>query len=90
MHLRQLPAVWKACASGFCCAKEAGTKTQIHVDRLILRELDYVKGKQTRVAANQYLDAEEDSDDILACYRRIQGHLQRLSASCAHSHQQNA
>lgn len=29
----------------------------------------------------RYLEAEEDADDILACYRRIQGHLQRLSVN---------
>jgi hypothetical protein len=48
--------------------------------RSIQQELDYVQGKQSnRGMIRRYVEATEDSDDVLACYRRIQGHLQRLS-----------
>lgn len=29
----------------------------------------------------KYLEALEDKDDILECYRRIEGHLERLTVS---------
>lgn len=47
--------------------------------RSILNELDYVKGRQNRGRIRRHLGATEDENNVLACYRRIRGHLERLS-----------
>ncbi|EUC57193.1 vegetative incompatibility protein HET-E-1, putative, partial [Rhizoctonia solani AG-3 Rhs1AP] len=44
-------------------------------------ELDYIKKQQGRKIGERYLSASDESDKVLACYRRIEGHLQRLSDS---------
>ncbi|KDN33415.1 hypothetical protein RSAG8_13495, partial [Rhizoctonia solani AG-8 WAC10335] len=43
------------------------------------QELKYVKAQQARPIIRRLGEAEVDADNILECYRRIQGHLQRLS-----------
>lgn len=49
--------------------------------RSILQELAYVKKKQGRGTVTRYFGAEEDADEVLACYSRINKHLRRLSVS---------
>ncbi|EUC57185.1 vegetative incompatibility protein HET-E-1, putative, partial [Rhizoctonia solani AG-3 Rhs1AP] len=49
--------------------------------RLVQTELDYIKKQQHRNIGERYLSAADESDKVLACYRRIEGHLQRLSNS---------
>ncbi|KAB5589011.1 Notchless protein [Ceratobasidium theobromae] len=45
----------------------------------IKKELRYVREKQTNMKSKRRLSIEaEAADDILACYQRIQSHLQRL------------
>ncbi|CAE6492789.1 unnamed protein product [Rhizoctonia solani] len=45
---------------------------------LIQEELDYLKDKQRRSATTRYLEAKDEMEMILACYRRVQGYLERL------------
>jgi hypothetical protein len=47
----------------------------------IQQELNYVQGKKSKGVIRRYVEVEGDSNEVLACYRRIQGHLQRLSVS---------
>ncbi|KAL5634823.1 hypothetical protein ACGC1H_002752 [Rhizoctonia solani] len=47
--------------------------------RSMQTELDYIKKQQDRNIGERYLAAADESDKVLACYRRIEGHLQRLS-----------
>ncbi|KAH7337855.1 hypothetical protein B0J17DRAFT_439257 [Rhizoctonia solani] len=44
----------------------------------IKAELDTVKEKQERSTIERHLEALNDSDDIIECYRRIEGHINRL------------
>ncbi|KAG8709513.1 hypothetical protein FRC11_005481 [Ceratobasidium sp. 423] len=41
-------------------------------------EIVWIKGKQDRSGLKRTIEVGEDASDVLACYRRIQGHLQRL------------
>lgn len=50
-------------------------------NRLIIQELESIQGKQAGGATGRRHNATEDSVHVLQCYRRIQGHLKRLSAS---------
>ncbi|KDN48800.1 hypothetical protein RSAG8_02787, partial [Rhizoctonia solani AG-8 WAC10335] len=45
----------------------------------IQAELNYIKKQQDRNMGERDLSAADDSDKALACYRRIEGHIQRLS-----------
>ncbi|KAF8751083.1 WD40 repeat-like protein [Rhizoctonia solani] len=45
----------------------------------INKEIEYLKNQQARPATKRLLQAENSSDEVWECYRRIQGHLQRLS-----------
>ncbi|CAE6504664.1 unnamed protein product [Rhizoctonia solani] len=47
--------------------------------RSIKGELKYIKDLQERNVVVRYLLATDESKRVLACYRRIEGHLQRLS-----------
>ncbi|CAE6368840.1 unnamed protein product [Rhizoctonia solani] len=42
-------------------------------------ELEYIRHKRDRSPGERYTMANDEADAILACYRRIEGHLQRLS-----------
>ncbi|QRV99319.1 Notchless protein [Ceratobasidium sp. AG-Ba] len=46
--------------------------------RGIKRETDIVEQLRQRSMMSRYVDGEQDADEILACYRRIGGLLQRL------------
>lgn len=43
--------------------------------------LEVVKDKQDRGTAQRYAEAMGDSEQVLECYRRITGHLERLTVS---------
>ncbi|CAE6463026.1 unnamed protein product [Rhizoctonia solani] len=45
----------------------------------IQEELRYIQTKQRRGQGERYLGAKDEADAILGSYRRIEGHLQRLS-----------
>ncbi|CAE6472679.1 unnamed protein product [Rhizoctonia solani] len=45
----------------------------------IQKELEYVKTQKARPIRRHLAEADEDADQVLECYRRIQDHLQRLS-----------
>ncbi|CAE6478525.1 unnamed protein product [Rhizoctonia solani] len=47
--------------------------------RTIKEELDSILSKQRKGVTRRHVEARKDSDTILASYRRIQSHLQRLS-----------
>ncbi|CUA73343.1 Cilia-and flagella-associated protein 52 [Chlamydomonas reinhardtii] [Rhizoctonia solani] len=47
--------------------------------RSIQTELSYIKRQQERNIGERYLVAADESRRVLACYRRIEGYLQRLS-----------
>ncbi|EUC62977.1 NACHT domain protein, partial [Rhizoctonia solani AG-3 Rhs1AP] len=55
------------------------TSSMENLCRSIQAELDYIKKQQHRSIGERYLSAEDESDKALACYQRIEGHLQRLS-----------
>jgi hypothetical protein len=40
-----------------------------------------VENKQQRNTFERYVEAMEDADELLECYRRIQRHLARLAVS---------
>ncbi|CAE6473253.1 unnamed protein product [Rhizoctonia solani] len=42
-------------------------------------EVALISQKRDKGKLHQYLQASHDGDDVLACYRRIQGYLQRIS-----------
>jgi hypothetical protein len=65
--------------------ESSNTTSYVLTQRSIQEELDYVKEKEARGAARRYLQAKEDSDEILLCYRRVHTLLQRLSVSRAYS-----
>ncbi|KAG8688306.1 hypothetical protein FRC11_005663 [Ceratobasidium sp. 423] len=54
------------------------TITMERLCRLIQQELDDIQKKQTRDPLHRYLEAREQSEEVLACYRRIHGYLQRF------------
>lgn len=60
-------------------------RLRVAPERSIVKELGYVGAKQDGSAAKRYLERGGESDEVLACYRRIQGYLQRLSVSCTFS-----
>ncbi|KAG8710563.1 hypothetical protein FRC11_004387, partial [Ceratobasidium sp. 423] len=41
-------------------------------------EMEWVKGKKDRTGLKRAIEVGEDADEVLACYRRIQSHIQRL------------
>ncbi|CAE6474795.1 unnamed protein product [Rhizoctonia solani] len=47
--------------------------------KCIQDELQTVKGKQVKSALKQHLQAGNAQDEVLSCYRRVHGHLIRLS-----------
>ncbi|CAE6522543.1 unnamed protein product [Rhizoctonia solani] len=55
------------------------TSSMENLCRSIQAELDYIKKQQDRNIGERYLSAADESEKVLACYRRIEGHLQRLS-----------
>ncbi|KEP46264.1 putative vegetative incompatibility protein HET-E-1 [Rhizoctonia solani 123E] len=57
------------------------TSSMENLCRSIQAELDYIKKQQDRNIGERYLSAADESEKVLACYRRIEGHLQRLSNS---------
>ncbi|CCO36569.1 hypothetical protein BN14_10709 [Rhizoctonia solani AG-1 IB] len=71
------------------CMKElAGLEDTDSVKRIyseIKREVKMVTEKQERTMGRRLLGAMNDSDEILACYRRIDGHFQRLTRNAAMS-----
>lgn len=54
------------------------TATMESLCESIRQELDYVQGREGQSTTRRTIQAGEDADGVLACYRRIQGHLQRL------------
>ncbi|KDN36501.1 hypothetical protein RSAG8_10797, partial [Rhizoctonia solani AG-8 WAC10335] len=46
---------------------------------LIQLEIDYVKSQQARRKVRKLAEAEQDEDNVLACYKRMGRHLQGLS-----------
>lgn len=59
------------------CETQLGSNVKLKSS--ILRELGYVKRKEPGGDTIRQFMTGEDSDEVLACYRRIQGYLQRLS-----------
>ncbi|KAG8758927.1 hypothetical protein FRC11_002853, partial [Ceratobasidium sp. 423] len=45
----------------------------------IQEEIEYIRSKQGRSTGVRYLAAKEEAAAIIACYHRIEGHLQRLT-----------
>ncbi|KAG9119386.1 hypothetical protein FRC07_005604, partial [Ceratobasidium sp. 392] len=45
------------------------------------QQLEYISQKQKRTGTRQFLDAAEDIDDLVRCYSRVRGLLQRLQVS---------
>jgi hypothetical protein len=50
----------------------------------IEREIALIREKEKRGTRSRYEEAMEDADEVLACYRRIKGLLERLKASAFH------
>ncbi|CAE6437694.1 unnamed protein product [Rhizoctonia solani] len=46
--------------------------------RAIQQEIEYVKSQQTRPKKRRYMDADQDEDHVLACYKRMRDRLQDL------------
>ncbi|CAE6411321.1 unnamed protein product [Rhizoctonia solani] len=46
--------------------------------RAIQQEIDYVKSQQARPKKRRYIDANQDEDNVLACYKRMRDRLQDL------------
>jgi hypothetical protein len=51
------------------------------VDSDLEEEAKRVTEKQARATGRRLMDAAKESEDIIQCYRRIDGHLQRLAVS---------
>ncbi|KAG9128031.1 hypothetical protein FRC07_006145, partial [Ceratobasidium sp. 392] len=45
------------------------------------QQLEYISQKQKRTGTRQFLDAAEDIDDLVRCYGRVRGLLQRLQSN---------
>ncbi|CUA72611.1 putative WD repeat-containing protein alr3466 [Nostoc sp, PCC 7120] [Rhizoctonia solani] len=56
----------------------AMTISMLNLCEAIQTEIRGVYGTQDRNIISRYLQANQDSDKITGCYRRIQGHLERL------------
>lgn len=48
------------------------------LDSAIEREIDLISSKE---GGRRHLGAEKELGDVMKCYRRIHGHLQRLTVS---------
>ncbi|CCO36454.1 hypothetical protein BN14_10589 [Rhizoctonia solani AG-1 IB] len=48
----------------------------------IQQEIEMVTKMQKRTTGRRLVDAREDSDAILDCYRRVDGHFRRLTLNC--------
>lgn len=57
----------------------AMTSSMESLCKSIRTELNYIQKQQDRSPGQRYLLAPDDTDKILASYRRIEGHLQRPS-----------
>ncbi|KAG9090853.1 hypothetical protein FS749_000247, partial [Ceratobasidium sp. UAMH 11750] len=57
----------------------AMTSSIINLAQGIERELELIRRERQRSEAGRYVNAKEDADDVLECYRRIQGLLTRLT-----------
>ncbi|CCO33402.1 hypothetical protein BN14_07477 [Rhizoctonia solani AG-1 IB] len=71
-----------------CMNELAGLEDTDSVKRIyseIKREVKMVTEKQERTMGRRLMGAMNDSDEILACYRRIDGHFQRLTRNAAMS-----
>ncbi|KAG8677916.1 hypothetical protein FRC08_018216, partial [Ceratobasidium sp. 394] len=55
------------------------TSSIVNLAQGIGREIKFIQQKQQRSGIGQYMTAEEDADEVLECYRRIQGLLERLT-----------
>ncbi|QRV84771.1 Notchless protein [Ceratobasidium sp. AG-Ba] len=55
------------------------TSSVRNIARGIKREGDFLEALAHRGTMNAYLNAQQDAEDIFACYRRISGMLQRLT-----------
>ncbi|KAG8687293.1 hypothetical protein FRC11_007463, partial [Ceratobasidium sp. 423] len=65
-----------------CCSQAMSPTMTITIEGLcksIQQEISYVREKQDRGGVRKYIEAEDDAGVVLACYRRIQGHLQRVA-----------
>lgn len=47
----------------------------------IEKELEYILSKEERRMERRHLETKLDLDDVMNCYRRIHGHLERLTVS---------
>lgn len=47
----------------------------------IEKELDWVSTKEGRGTGRRLWEAKKDLQEVMECYRRIQGHLDRLTVS---------
>ncbi|CAE6461520.1 unnamed protein product [Rhizoctonia solani] len=57
----------------------AMTSSMERLCKSIQMELGYIQKQQDRSLGQRYLSAPDETDKILSSYRRIEGHLQRLS-----------
>ncbi|KAG8707345.1 hypothetical protein FRC08_000568 [Ceratobasidium sp. 394] len=57
----------------------AMTSSIINLAQGIERELELIRRERQRSEIGRYITAKEDADDVLECYRRIQGLLTRLT-----------
>ncbi|KAG9083050.1 hypothetical protein FS749_006341, partial [Ceratobasidium sp. UAMH 11750] len=55
------------------------TSSIVNLAQGIEREIKFIQHKQQRSGIGQYTTAEQDADEVLECYRRIQGLLERLT-----------
>jgi hypothetical protein len=51
----------------------------MRLERGIEKELKQVEQKRQRSTVERYVEAMDDADDLLECYRRIQRLLERLA-----------
>ncbi|KAG8715036.1 hypothetical protein FRC08_011073 [Ceratobasidium sp. 394] len=57
------------------------TKAVRNVIEELSRQADHIGDKQRRTRTERYLDAEQDIDDLMECYRRIETMLKKLQVN---------
>ncbi|QRV84244.1 WD repeat-containing protein [Ceratobasidium sp. AG-Ba] len=55
------------------------TKSIENLEKGIKKETDFIEQVQQRGDIHRFLNAEQDADEVLKCYRRIEGLFRRLS-----------
>jgi hypothetical protein len=58
---------------------------ELHISA-IQREIEYINEHQKEKLLGRIIRATQDEEDLIKCYRRIQGHFRQLQVSTSSDH----